>query len=73
MKYVMPLKKAQEKPTEDSEGLLTSYGMDIAHRYAQAWAERGTRDLAIEREYPELAGLFWDIRVDPALARAHAA
>jgi hypothetical protein len=72
MKYVMPLKKALAKATEDSEGLLTPYGMAVAHRYAQAWVTRGLRDLELEREHPELAGLFWDIRVDPELARAHA-
>lgn len=73
MKFVMPLVKALSKPTEDSEGLLTAYGMSVAHLYAQAWVERGVRALDLERQHPELAGLFWDIRVDPQLARAHAA
>jgi hypothetical protein len=45
--------------------------MGVAHRYAAAWVE-GRRDLDIERHYPELAGLFWDVRMDLELARAHA-
>jgi hypothetical protein len=72
MKYVMPLSKALGKPTEDSDGLLTAFGLEVAHRYAVAWVE-GQRNLDIERQYPELAGLFWDVRMDLELARTHAA
>ena len=71
MRYVMPLSKARSSITEDSEGVLTPHGMGVAHRYAAAWVE-GRRDLDIERHYPELAGLFWDVRMDLELARAHA-
>ena len=71
MKFVMALKKAN--PTEDADGVLTPRGMDVAHAYALAWVKRSVRDLAIERQYPELSGLFYDIRVDAELARRHAA
>jgi len=70
MKYVVDLKKAQ--PTENAEGLLTSLGMRLAHAYASKWVNENKRDLDLERRYPELSGLFWDIRVDPELAREHA-
>lgn len=70
MRLVMDLKKAQ--PTENGEGLLTSLGMRIAHAYAAKWVNANVRDLALERAYPELSGLFYDIRVDPDLAREHA-
>jgi len=70
MRLVMDLKKAQ--PTETEEGLLTPFGMKLAHAYARKWVEENARDLSLEREYPELSGLFYDIRVDPGLAREHA-
>lgn len=70
MKFVMDLSKAN--PVETSDGELTRRGMDIAHEYARAWIDRNVRDLNLERTYPELEGLFYDIRVDPALAREHA-
>jgi len=70
MKFVMDLKKAN--PVETPDGELTRRGMDIAHEYAQAWVDRNLRDLNLERQYPELEGLFYDIRVDPTLAREHA-
>lgn len=70
MKFVVDLKKAQ--PTETEEGLLTSRGMALAHKYAKQWVTENKRDLALEREYPELSGLFYDIRIDPELAREHA-
>jgi hypothetical protein len=56
---------------EDEEGLLTPLGMKVAHKYASAWVS-GSRDLSVERKYPELAGLFYDIRNDEALAQEHA-
>lgn len=70
MKYIMDLRKAN--PVETPDGELTRRGMDIAHDYAVAWIELNTRDLNLERMHPELEGLFYDIRVDPALAREHA-
>ena len=66
------LQKAQANPTETPDGELTRRGMDLAHAYAVKWIERNVRDLQAERDYPELAGLFYDIRVDTALAREHA-
>jgi hypothetical protein len=68
MKYV--LKKAN--PVETPDGELTRRGMEVAHEYAVAWIERNVRDLNLERMHPELEGLFYDIRVDTALAREHA-
>jgi hypothetical protein len=68
MKYT--LEKAN--PTETEDGELTQRGMEVAHAYAKAWVERNVRDLAAERLYPELQGLFYDIRVDSILARTHA-
>jgi len=59
-------------PVETKDGELTRRGMEVAHDYAVAWVKRNTRDLSAERMYPELAGLFYDIRVDPKLAREHA-
>ena len=56
---------------EDAEGLLTPLGMQIAHAYAKAWLA-GRRDADLERKYPGLAGLFYDIRTDPDLAAEHA-
>lgn len=56
---------------EDEDGVLTQLGMSVAERYARKWV-RGDRDVELEREYPDLQGLFYDIRLDPALARRHA-
>ncbi len=69
MQYVMDLKKAN--PVESEEGLLTKFGMRVAHQYARAWVS-GIRQLDLERKFPELAGLFYDIRIDTELAREHA-
>lgn len=57
---------------ETDEGELTPKGMEVAEQYAQAWVDRNMRDLSLERMFPELEGLFYDIRIDPALARRHA-
>lgn len=70
MKYVIDLKKAQ--PVQSEDGVLTNLGMRIAHEYASAWVQRGVRNLELERKYPELVGLFYDIRIDATLAREHA-
>ncbi|MCK5641128.1 MAG: hypothetical protein KAJ19_10035 [Gammaproteobacteria bacterium] len=68
--FVVDLKKAQ--PTETADGLLTHLGMTVIHKYAVRWLSQGERDLDVERKYPELAGLFYDVRIDLALAREHA-
>jgi hypothetical protein len=68
--HVIDLKKA--RPTETKDGELTRYGMVVAHKYAKFWIERASRDLELERKHPELAGLFYDIRIDAELAREHA-
>lgn len=56
---------------EDEDGVLTQLGMSVAAQYARSWVE-GERNVKLEREYPDLAGLFYDIRVDSSLARRHA-
>lgn len=68
MKYTL----SKANPVETEDGELTRRGMEVAHDYAVAWVDRNTRDLNAERTYPDLLGLFYDIRVDPALARSHA-
>jgi len=65
------LLKSKQAPTQDSTGVLTPKGMRVAHDYARHWVEKGTRNLEIERSYPELEGLFYDIRIDTELARGH--
>jgi len=67
--HVMDLKKAN--PTEDEDGVLTRFGMEVAHRYAKARIS-GKRDTKLEREHPELVGLFFDIRYDRGLANEYA-
>jgi hypothetical protein len=57
---------------EDADGILTKLGMEVAHKYASKWVRAGARDLDIERQFPDLAGLFYDIRSDADLARMHA-
>lgn len=59
-------------PVEDDEGLLTKTGMRVAHLYAKMWVDSSSRDLELERSYPDLAGLFYDIRQDRELASMHA-
>lgn len=58
--------------TEDEDGALTELGMMVAEKYAQRWVERAERDLNLERQHPELTGLFYDIRADAELAIRHA-
>ena len=58
--------------TTKDDGMLTDHGMMVAEKYAQVWVGTSSRNLETEREYPELAGLFYDIRTDPELARTHA-
>jgi predicted ABC-type ATPase len=70
-RFYMSLKKAT-KQVEDEDGVLTSYGMDVAHDYAVRWQDNEQRDLALEQQYPELSGLFYDIRNDTELASEHA-
>jgi len=61
--------KAQS--TQTTDGVLTDVGRKVVSGYAGNWV-RGTRDLDAERKYPELAGVFWDIRLDDTLAREYA-
>ena len=70
MNFVMDSRRAN--PVETPDGELTKRGMDVAHDYATAWVDQNTRDLNLERFFPELDGLFYDTRVDPGLARVHA-
>ena len=63
------LSKAEK--TEDGEGFLTPFGMKVAEKYARAWMQ-GKREAQLEKDHPELRGLFYDIRIDAALARRHA-
>lgn len=68
------LQKASKKgsKTEDADGVLTKYGMQVAQEYASSWVNKKTRDVALERKHPELVGLFYDIRNDRELATEHA-
>ncbi len=68
--FVLALNKAI--PVEDSDGVLTRRGMDIAHEYAVQIVDRGYRDVSLERLHPELIGLFYDIRNDLDFAKEHA-
>lgn len=56
---------------DDSDGVLTSFGMSVAQTYAEQWVT-GKRDTLLEGTYPTLRGLFYDIRNDHDLARDHA-
>jgi len=58
--------------TETPDGELTPHGMEIAHQYAVSWVRGNSRNLELERQCPELEGLFYDIRLDSGLAREHA-
>lgn len=57
---------------EDDDGVLTTRGMAIATEYARGWLA-GQRNLELETAYPELEGLFYDLRIDPELTRRYAA
>lgn len=63
-------KKAQS--VEDEDGVLTPAGMAVAHQYAVRWRTKQQRAMDLERQYPQLAGLFYDIRQDSELAAEHA-
>lgn len=69
-KYIVDLKTAA--PVETKDGELTKLGMVIANSYATKWVTGFVRDLNLERMYPQLAGLFADIRTDPEYAQSHA-
>ena len=60
-----------KQATEDSDGVLTDFGMQLSHQYAVAYLG-GDRMHELESGYPELAGVFYDIRNDRALAEEHA-
>lgn len=68
--FTVALQKAN--PTEDEDGVLTKWGMQVAHQYARQWVKDSVRDVELEQEHPELLGLFYDIRADAELAREHA-
>lgn len=70
--FTLAIQAPKPMPVENEEGLLTPFGMELAHRYASKWIQSQTRDLDMERMYPQLAGLFHDIRVDSELAERHA-
>jgi hypothetical protein len=57
--------------TENDDGSFTPQGMKVLGDYARAWVA-GKRDLLIEGANPELAGTFYDIRIDGELAQQHA-
>ena len=67
---ILDLDKAQ--PTETPDGELTKYGLNVAHTYAKKWCRNFTRDLDLERQFPEMEGVFQDIRVDMEYAANHA-
>ena len=67
--FFLDLKKANPQ-VEDEDGVLTSLGMSVANSYASSWIQ-GNRDLTLERQYPELVGLFYDLRNDRVLAVEH--
>ena len=70
MRLTLDLQKSD--PVEDADGMLSKRGMHVAHQYAREWLRGGSRDLSLERQFPELGGLFYDIRTDIDLARMHA-
>lgn len=51
---------------------ITSAGIRAAEQYATRWVQDAVRDLDLERAHPDLVGLFYDIRIDPELARVYA-
>ena len=64
--FEIPLQKSEAMR---SDGELTSVGLDVLTSYARTWLQKNTRDLDLERQYPELSGSFFDIRDDSELAR----
>lgn len=72
MKMTLTKALAAKPATEDEDGLLTPHGTKVATGYANAWVAKNARDLDLERLYPELAGLFYDIRADAELAHRYA-
>jgi hypothetical protein len=64
------LHKAEEQ-LQDDFGVLTKKGIAVVRKYASRWVKDSKRDLDMERQYPDLAGLFYDIRSDAALARRY--
>jgi predicted ABC-type ATPase len=68
MRYVLLKAKS---PMEDSDGALTPAGIQTVNRYAQDWVARHARNMDLELRYPELKGVFYDVRHDPALAQEY--
>lgn len=69
-RFTLDLTKAM--PVQDEHGQLTKRGHEIAHNYAKQWLDKHERNLVLEREHPDLQGLFYDCRIDPELAKRHA-
>lgn len=67
--FHMSLVKAST--VEDEYGVLTPKGLALAHSYANSFVG-GVRDTSIEQRFPEMGGLFYDIRNDQQLAREYA-
>jgi hypothetical protein len=59
---------AASQATTDDDGMFTALGQDVLTRYANAWM-KDTRDLELERQYPDLSGSFYDVRADSDYAR----
>jgi len=55
----------------NDDGEFTTQGLAAMTRYANAWL-RGSRDLGIERAWPDLAGTFYDLRANSDYARRYA-
>ena len=56
----------------DADGMLTREAMQIVQKYASLWCMSFTRDLALEKDHPELDEIFYDVRHDPQYAMTHA-
>lgn len=69
MSFVLSKAKATGTATENPDGSLTRFGMEVVHRYAVRWIDASERDLTLERAHPELASAFYDVRADAAWAR----
>jgi hypothetical protein len=55
------------KSEDEDDGVLTPAESKASTQYAKDWI-KGFRNLDLERKFPELRGLFYDIRTDSDLA-----
>jgi len=69
MRYL--LAKSSPPAVEDVDGALTAAGIKLVTRYAEQWVGRRARDMSLEGQYPELRGVFFDVRHDPELAKEY--